>query len=1168
MRCIGLTAVLTLFACSEIDQTANEPDTLKRERVIHVADLMATGRLQKSPVQASPVQKAGVDSDGDGVPDSEDAFPNNPAEFLDTDGDGIGNFADADEDGDGVLDEQDAFPLDPTRSSEIVIDEAEPNNSVSDANSSNDSLPLVFRGELSGPSDVDIFVQPSAVGAGFAITYLARGPGSIELSLVDAINNPVNPLLGPSRPTTPLEASLYSYALIGVSSLSEAYLVVEGAKETEYPAQYEIQVLVDSDGDLVSDDLETAIGSNKNLRDSDGDTLSDFVEINVAVRGSNLDQDGDGLPDWLDSDSDNDSIPDRVEGYADLDDDGKPNYIDVDSDGNGILDSVEAGPTQPYIDTDGDNIPDWIDLDDDGDYLYDINDPDRLTALAPFSNDQNTSPYLSSVGIVADSGDLVRGVARSESTLRIKGSNFEALSFPRFLVVAANLGSVNSGRNAIRNFSINIVNDAGDVPFEWNGEGQVGVFVTDGYNSSNVLGINILGQDAPVISEVEAAAGANLVSLTVSGDRFTPNSQLLINDEPVSSFNVENSTAISTILGVADSIGSVVVETPSGTSNRVAYESARVGDVVVVLPAFSPLRLRDLEVVSDNGFSSSISLFNSKAEVESNGRCLYAVASPVGDNETTTMAALVAVGDNAQFLNATTTATALAVMPLIGAGALTMDEACDLRADIRTLPEVQDLRAFVVESLRSASALPTFETAEGENKLRAAISAIASFLANTANTNQPAVKSGGVLKKKSGGDSSEPTITPASQFDLSVFPILDGGELTGNVGVDNDTSVYYSVKMTDPESGRILLNHATSWLDPRLVLPQGGLIDLLSGPYAARGSLELGQPRFNDASVDLVKSVSGGGGGVPLDNADHDGAINAATRTVVSQMVVPWFSALLGLPGFAWYDAINAVLYYYPATHQSVINGIENGDYIGAFRLIVDQIVDDLRQRGPVFDALEEHLVNPDIFRKVALKRLVPLVNVLSITLDVVSATSDTAKSVYDLATVPAKLRFNVEWPLTIYSIGPVGNANSWGFINEDYPMSINGTGLWPMPVGASFMHPFVRIQVSTGHEDDVTPSFVDPDGTLLGFSGSPYVFGGVDSYEPGDVMQLSVVRGANHSNAMEYVWREVTIECSWTGPNYVVDFTHTLVGWEYFYFPEKSHEDVLQDWSEEHGCQ
>ena len=54
------------------------------------------------------------DSDGDGVPDSEDAFPVDPEESVDTDGDGVGNNADQDDDGDGYGDQEDQFPLDPT----------------------------------------------------------------------------------------------------------------------------------------------------------------------------------------------------------------------------------------------------------------------------------------------------------------------------------------------------------------------------------------------------------------------------------------------------------------------------------------------------------------------------------------------------------------------------------------------------------------------------------------------------------------------------------------------------------------------------------------------------------------------------------------------------------------------------------------------------------------------------------------------------------------------------------------------------------------------------------------------------------------------------------------------------------------------------------------------
>jgi parallel beta-helix repeat protein/predicted outer membrane repeat protein len=62
------------------------------------------------------------DSDGDGVPDGEDAFPDDPNEWADSDGDGVGDNGDAfpndpnewaDSDSDGVGDNSDVFPNDP-----------------------------------------------------------------------------------------------------------------------------------------------------------------------------------------------------------------------------------------------------------------------------------------------------------------------------------------------------------------------------------------------------------------------------------------------------------------------------------------------------------------------------------------------------------------------------------------------------------------------------------------------------------------------------------------------------------------------------------------------------------------------------------------------------------------------------------------------------------------------------------------------------------------------------------------------------------------------------------------------------------------------------------------------------------------------------------------------
>lgn len=60
---------------------------------------------------------ADPDDDNDGVPDASDAFPLDSSEWVDTDGDGIGNNADPDDDGDGYTDQHElemgSDPLDP-----------------------------------------------------------------------------------------------------------------------------------------------------------------------------------------------------------------------------------------------------------------------------------------------------------------------------------------------------------------------------------------------------------------------------------------------------------------------------------------------------------------------------------------------------------------------------------------------------------------------------------------------------------------------------------------------------------------------------------------------------------------------------------------------------------------------------------------------------------------------------------------------------------------------------------------------------------------------------------------------------------------------------------------------------------------------------------------------
>ena len=82
-------------------------------------------------IYGTKVSKLIIDTDGDGVTDSEDAFPDDPSESVDADGDGVGDNTDVfpddpsesqDSDGDGVGDNADAFVLDPGNWSDCDYD--------------------------------------------------------------------------------------------------------------------------------------------------------------------------------------------------------------------------------------------------------------------------------------------------------------------------------------------------------------------------------------------------------------------------------------------------------------------------------------------------------------------------------------------------------------------------------------------------------------------------------------------------------------------------------------------------------------------------------------------------------------------------------------------------------------------------------------------------------------------------------------------------------------------------------------------------------------------------------------------------------------------------------------------------------------------------------------
>lgn len=85
---------------------------------ISVSDAVMTTSLPVFSIDVTAY--VSQDSDGDGVLDHLDAFPNDSSEWLDTDGDQLGNNTDSDDDNDGVADVRDGFPLDSTRTGWVI----------------------------------------------------------------------------------------------------------------------------------------------------------------------------------------------------------------------------------------------------------------------------------------------------------------------------------------------------------------------------------------------------------------------------------------------------------------------------------------------------------------------------------------------------------------------------------------------------------------------------------------------------------------------------------------------------------------------------------------------------------------------------------------------------------------------------------------------------------------------------------------------------------------------------------------------------------------------------------------------------------------------------------------------------------------------------------------
>ncbi len=141
---------------------------------------------------------------------------------------------------------------------------------------------------------------------------------------------------------------------------------------------------IDSDNDGIPDNVEAQTTSSyisPSLQDTNNNGVDDAYEIGGNIGIIPVNTDGLDLPDYLDTDSDNDNVPDNIEGN-DQNHDGVPNFIFIgsDKDDDGLDDAFEGveqididvndeidDPINNLPNTDGDIESDYRDLDDDGD---------------------------------------------------------------------------------------------------------------------------------------------------------------------------------------------------------------------------------------------------------------------------------------------------------------------------------------------------------------------------------------------------------------------------------------------------------------------------------------------------------------------------------------------------------------------------------------------------------------------------------------------------------------------------------------------------------------------------------------------------------------------------------------------------------------------------------
>ncbi len=281
-----------------------------------------------------------ADCDGDGTDDINDAFPTDPAEQADTDGDQIGDNADnfdgpgLDTDGDGVGDNMDSCVLSPLNGADGLADHTD--------DSDGDGVAAVCDSDTSAMNQIWFTPQDNGV----LISWQNDEANATESFRVSYY---LEEGTAATTTTLPDESSSYTSADLTYGDLSDYSHYLVGGLTNQLTYYFQVNLIL-------------ADGTNRILGFQNA---SDSRAIYSVMIGPNADKDH--LANAEDDDDDNDRLADTHEKEQLTNEDSISCSLLADCDGDGYLDEDDDLPTMPTEneDTDGDgtgdNADDFVD---------------------------------------------------------------------------------------------------------------------------------------------------------------------------------------------------------------------------------------------------------------------------------------------------------------------------------------------------------------------------------------------------------------------------------------------------------------------------------------------------------------------------------------------------------------------------------------------------------------------------------------------------------------------------------------------------------------------------------------------------------------------------------------------------------------------------------------